>query len=71
MFRYITVKEAARKREISERGIQKLCEEGRINGLQRFGSLWMIPEDAKKDDLRKRKNVQCKKVVKDHVQSSA
>lgn len=37
MFRYITVKEAAGKWGITERRIQKLCEEGRIDGLQRFG----------------------------------
>ena len=71
MFRYITVKEAAGKWGITERRIQRLCEEGRIDGLQRFGRSWMIPEDARKpDDLRRRKQMKCKKVVKNYVQSA-
>lgn len=71
MFCYITVKEAAGKWGITERRIQKLCEEGRIDGLQRFGRSWMIPEDARKpDDLRRQKRIKSKKVVKNYVQSS-
>lgn len=71
MFRYITVKEAAGKWGITERRIQKLCEEGRIDGLQRFGRSWMIPEDARKpNDLRRQKRIKSKKVVKNYVQSS-
>ena len=51
----ISVKEAAEKWQISERRIQKLCENGRIEGVRRFGHSWMIPTDAKKPcDLRKR-----------------
>ena len=34
--------------------LQKLCEEGRIEGVQRFGRFWMIPKEAQKPaDLRK------------------
>jgi len=33
---------------ISERRIQKLCEEGRIDGVVRFGKVWAIPKDAEK-----------------------
>ncbi len=52
----ISVKEAAEKWQISERRIQKLCENGRIEGVKRFGHSWMIPADAKKPcDLRKRR----------------
>jgi hypothetical protein len=31
---------------ISERRIQKLCEEGRITGVIRFGKVWAIPKEA-------------------------
>lgn len=52
----ISVKEAAEKWQISERRIQKLCENGRIEGVKWFGHSWMIPADAKKTcDLRKRR----------------
>ena len=45
---YITVREAAVKWDISQRRVQKLCEQGRIQGVLRFGKSWMIPSDAKK-----------------------
>ena len=48
MFDYISVKEAAKKWGISERRIQKLCEDKRINGVIRFGHSWAIPANAEK-----------------------
>ncbi len=48
MLDYISVKEAAEKWGISERRVQKLCEENRIEGIVRFGHTWMIPREAKK-----------------------
>lgn len=45
---YISTKEAAQKWDISERRIQKLCEEGRIPGVVRFVRVWAIPKDAEK-----------------------
>jgi hypothetical protein len=45
---YIGTKEAAEKWGISERRIQKLCEEGRIPGTVRFVRVWAIPKDAEK-----------------------
>lgn len=45
---FITVRETAIKWNISQRRVQKLCEEGRIQGVLRFGKSWMIPSDAKK-----------------------
>ena len=54
MFDYISVQQAAEKWGISERRIQKLCEENRIEGALRFGHAWAIPKDAEKPaDLRK------------------
>ena len=43
---YISVREVAQKWEISERRVQKLCEESRIDGIQKFGRSWMIPKKA-------------------------
>lgn len=45
---YITPKEASEKWGISERRIQKLCGEGRIDGVVRFSKVWAIPKDAEK-----------------------
>lgn len=54
MLNYISVKNTAEKWKISERRIQELCEENRIEGVIRFGHLWMIPRDAYKPlDWRK------------------
>ena len=51
----MSVKEASKRWNLSERWIQKLCEEGRIKGVQRFGRFWMIPREAlKPTDLRKK-----------------
>lgn len=45
---YISVQNAAAKWDISERRIQKLCEQGRIDGAIRFSRVWAIPKDAEK-----------------------
>jgi len=48
MVDYISVRDAAEKWGISERRIQKLCEENRIDSVVRFGRSWAIPKDAEK-----------------------
>lgn len=48
MFEYMTVQDAAKLWEISERRIQKLCEENRIDGVVRLSRVWLIPKDAQK-----------------------
>ena len=48
MFEYMTVQDAARLWDISERRIQKLCEDNRIDGVVRLSRVWLIPKDAKK-----------------------
>lgn len=45
---YISAPEAAIKWGISERRVQKLCEENRIPGVVRFSCMWLIPKDAEK-----------------------
>ena len=52
---YMSVRETSKIWNVSERWIQKLCEEGRIDGVMRFGRSWMIPKNAKKpSDLRRK-----------------
>ena len=48
MLEYISAPEAAKKWGISERRVQKLCEEKRISGVAKFSSMWLIPMDAEK-----------------------
>lgn len=45
---FISVKDAANKFNISERRIQKLCEENRIPGCIRVSGIWLIPDNAQK-----------------------
>lgn len=55
MLDYISVQQAADKWGISERRIQKLCEENRIDGAVRFGHAWAIPKSTDKPmDARKK-----------------
>ncbi len=54
---FISVQQAASKWGISERRVQKLCEENRIPGIVRFSRLWLIPKDAEKPvDERRKEN---------------
>lgn len=53
---YISVSEAAKKWGISERRVQKLCEENRIQGIAKFSYVWLIPKDTEKPfDGRRKK----------------
>ncbi|BCJ94123.1 DNA-binding protein [Anaerocolumna cellulosilytica] len=53
---YISAPEAAKKWGISERRVQKLCEESRIPGVTRFSRLWLIPKNAEKPKDKRYKN---------------
>lgn len=44
----MTIKETAQKWNISERRIQALCNEGKIQGAVKFGREWAIPCDSEK-----------------------
>ncbi len=60
--KYITANEAARKWNISQRRVQKLCYENRIDGVFKLGENWAIPSDAEKpNDNRKKREVYDKK----------
>ena len=61
MFEYMTVQDAAKLWKISERRIQKLCEENRIPGVAKFSRMWLIPKDAEKPVDGRRKSFDGKK----------
>ena len=48
MLGYVTAKEIAEKWELSTRRVRILCSEGRIEGAEKVGRDWLIPENAKK-----------------------
>ena len=57
MLEFIFAPEAAKKWGISERRVQKLCEENRILGASKLGYMWLIPKDAEKPaDARRKGN---------------
>ena len=56
MLEYIFAPEAAKKWGISERRVQKLCEENRIPGVAKFSRMWLIPKDAEQPVDGRRKN---------------
>ncbi len=45
---YLSVAQTSEKWGISKRRIQILCNENRIPGAMRIGTVWAIPEDAEK-----------------------
>ena len=53
---YISVKAASDKYSVTPRWIQKLCEEGKIEGASKLegSGIWLIPKDA--EILLERKN---------------
>ena len=54
---FISVQDAAKKWGISERRVQKLCEENRIPGVVYFGRMWLISKDAEKPKDGRRKDL--------------
>lgn len=53
--KYITASEAADKWNISQRRVQILCNQGRIEGVFKLGDAWAIPKEAKKPSDKRRK----------------
>lgn len=54
---YMTAKEAAIRWNVSDRQVQRLLSEGRVDGAKKYGAAWMIPAAADKpiDPRRARK----------------
>lgn len=51
--RYISVKEAAGKWDITPRVVRQYCEDGRVEGAFKTGATWNIPEDAVKPERKR------------------
>ena len=47
---YKQIKEISKEWKLSERRINTLCLEGRINGAVKFGTTWAIPSNAQKPE---------------------
>jgi hypothetical protein len=45
---YVTIREIAERWELTTRRVQKMCSEGRIIGVMKFGKAWAIPKDAER-----------------------
>lgn len=43
---YLTLTEAAAKFNLTSRMLSSYCKEGRIEGAERAGNMWLIPETA-------------------------
>ena len=68
MFEYMTVQEAAKKWELSERRVQKLCAENRIDGVVHLSRVWLIPKDAKKPaDARFKRRAEGDVSLENHI----
>ncbi len=52
---FITVQEAAEKWDVTPRQVQILCKNNRIPGATRMSRIWIIPEDAPKPTMSRRK----------------
>lgn len=48
MTEYMTAAQAAKKWDISQRRVQVLCSEGRIEGVFKLGENWAIPVNSPK-----------------------
>lgn len=58
---YMTIQEASEKWGISERRIQTLCAQSRLDGAKKFGRQWAIPDDLDKPDDARIKDGRYKK----------
>ena len=57
--RYMTASQAAEKWNISQRRVQILCAQQRIDGVFKLGENWAIPDNANKPEDNRKK--ECKK----------
>ena len=67
MLEVISVPEAAKKWSISERRVQKLCEENCIPGVAKFSRMWLIPKDAEKPADGRLRNKKGSKLQEENI----
>lgn len=51
----LSIEDAAKKLNLSKRRVQKLCEEGRIQGAQKVSNVWILPDSAKQPPYKRLK----------------
>ena len=61
--KYLSVTQTAEKWGISNRRIQTLCNENRIEGAVRIGHSWAIPDDTPKPSDARIKSAQIKILI--------
>ena len=60
---FLSVSQTAEKWEMTPRRVQVLCNDGRIEGAQKVGNVWTIPENAQKPaDARKKIATKSKRI---------
>ena len=45
---YATIQEIAERWGLTHRRVQKMCEDGKIPGVTKFGRAWALPADAER-----------------------
>ena len=45
---YVTAHEMAAKWNLTTRRVQKMCSDGIIPGVTKFGNVWVVPADSEK-----------------------
>ena len=50
---YATIKEIAERWGLTARRVQKMCSDGIIPGVTRFGNSWAIPDDVERPTDRR------------------
>lgn len=53
--KYMTASQAAEKWNISQRRVQIMCQQNRIDGVFKLGENWAIPAEAEKPVDKRRK----------------
>ena len=48
MKEYTTISETAEKWNLTKRRVQKMCKDGKIEGVMKIGANWAIPLDAER-----------------------
>lgn len=48
MNEYMTISETAEKWNLTKRRVQKMCADGDIKGVIKFGTVWAIPKEAER-----------------------
>ena len=61
--KYMTASQAAEKWNISQRRVQIMCQQNRIEGVFKLGENWAIPADTEKPADKRRKTSGCNEKV--------